>query len=264
MPTVPGGRRRPRRRPRRGRGWARSPASIWSAVNRCLRHLAAGDMFLAVGRKTDAGHLEVVHIPDDEAGRDLKRLLSRLGGDADFEARVAAAELEKLAMRRPSWDRSGFGRAGRTRDTGRARDPQCPSRRGRRFGGPVAGRCRVAAQGSGQTPGQGMPSGEDDRLSTELQEAVAALRTKLGSDAAFRRHVGRLFDRFDVEGRRWAELDPQLHAALSLVRGGTLSERVWDVLTRAVQRAIPGGGAADLRADGSTGGRPPRRPATTP
>ena len=65
---------------------------------------------------------------------------------------------------------------------------------------------------------------------------MAALRTKLGSDAAFRRHVGRLFDRFDVEGRRWAELDPQLHAALSLVRGGTLSERVWDVLTRAVQR----------------------------
>jgi len=207
-------------------------------LERCeplLRHLAAGDMFLAVGRKTDAGHLEVVHIPDDEAGRDLKRLLSRLGGDADFEARVAAAELEKLAMRRPSWDRSGLdalaGHVTRAElETLNARLDEAAFRRTRRR--PLPG----AAQGSGQTPGQGMPSGEDDRLSTELQEAVAALRTKLGSDAAFRRHVGRLFDRFDVEGRRWAELDPQLHAALSLVRGGTLSERVWDVLTRAVQR----------------------------
>jgi len=222
-----------------------------------VRQREAGSLVLVVARRGGDGSLAALHVADDPEGRDLDRLLTRLGGDPAWTARFFAAELDKLATRREAWRREEVDGLVRliTREERAELDKRLEEAAYRRARShDAAGPHRRSVLSSFLRPrdagrsASGTPSTVAEReeaAEAALKAAVTDLRTRLGGEDAFRRHVARLFDRFEVDDTRaWRELDPQLRQALGLVRGGNITEKVWDVLTppvraRILQDALP-------------------------
>ncbi|MEQ8965337.1 MAG: hypothetical protein RID91_05900 [Azospirillaceae bacterium] len=221
-----------------------------------VRDRAAGDLVLLVARRRPDGSLAALHVADDPRGRDLDRVLGRLGRESAWTARFFAAELDKLAVRRAPWRRNEIDWLDRliTRDERAELERRLDEAEDRRrastsdpspFKRPsLPAFLRPSDASASAATAEGAEAVERDAAS-DLRAAVDSLRERLGGEEAFHRHVARLFDRFEVDDTRtWAELDPQLRYALGLVRGGNITQKVWDVLTppvraRVLQDALP-------------------------